>query len=126
MPGKQLVPLTDQLTFGSLNIQATHGIADDEQGLAGGLLNTSVQVGGAVVLAAATAVLTANGGEQASSAALLSGVTPTLSVVAGVALLGMLIALTGVRSRRPAPVEDLDAELGREVDRELAPQCESA
>ncbi len=72
------------LAFSSLNIQATAGIADDEQGLAGGLLNTSLQAGGAIGLAVVTAVLTANGGREASPAALLTGLTPALSVVTGI------------------------------------------
>ena len=44
------------LAFGPLNIAATNGIAPEEQGLAGGLLNTSFQFGGALVLAVVTAV----------------------------------------------------------------------
>jgi hypothetical protein len=44
------------LAYGPLNIEATNGIAPEEQGLAGGLLNTSFQFGGALVLAVVTAV----------------------------------------------------------------------
>ena len=40
-----------------MNIQATAGIADHEQGLASGLVNTSFQVGGAIVLAVVAAVI---------------------------------------------------------------------
>ena len=54
------------LTFGPLNMAATDGVADDEQGLASGLLFTSLQFGGAVGLAVATAVI--NAGHDASSA----------------------------------------------------------
>jgi hypothetical protein len=39
------------LAFGPLNIAATSGVMPEEQGLAGGLLNTSFQFGGALVLA---------------------------------------------------------------------------
>ena len=42
---------------------------DHEQGMVSGLLNTSVQVGGAVFLAVITAVIRANGGEAGSARA---------------------------------------------------------
>ena len=44
------------LAFGPLNVAGTSGVAPEEQGLAGGLLNTSFQFGGALVLAIVTAV----------------------------------------------------------------------
>ncbi|TNC24904.1 MFS transporter [Amycolatopsis alkalitolerans] len=106
LPSMILLGIGFTLAFSSLNIQATTGIGDDEQGLAGGLLNTSLQVGGAIGLAVTTAVLTANGGEDATAAALLTGLRPALTVVAGIAALGVLIALSGViRLRRPAPAK---------------------
>jgi MFS family permease len=107
LPSMILLGIGFTLAFSSLNIQATTGISDDEQGLAGGLLNTSLQVGGAIGLAIVTAVLTANGGGDASAAALLTGLRPALSVVTGIAVLGLLIAVSGVvrrrRAEQPAP-----------------------
>ena len=50
------------LSFPAFNMQATAGIANHEQGLASGLVNTSLQVGGALGLAIATAVISANSG----------------------------------------------------------------
>ncbi|MGC7095421.1 MFS transporter [Amycolatopsis lurida] len=102
LPSMILLGIGFTLAFSSLNIQATAGISDDEQGLAGGLLNTSVQVGGAIGLAVVTAVLTANGGEGAG---VLDGLTPALSVVTGIAVLGLLVAISGVvrRSRAAQP-----------------------
>ena len=50
------------LAFGPLNVAGTSGVAAEEQGLAGGLLNTSFQFGGALVLAIVTAVINANAG----------------------------------------------------------------
>ena len=44
------------LAYGPLNVAATNGVAPEEQGLAGGLVNTSFQFGGALVLAVVTAV----------------------------------------------------------------------
>ncbi|MFJ9780269.1 MFS transporter [Amycolatopsis sp. NPDC101161] len=111
LPSMILLGIGFTLAFSSLNIQATAGIADSEQGLAGGLLNTSLQVGGAIGLAVVTAVLTANGGREASPAALLTGLTPALSVVTGIAVLGLLIAVSGLVARkRPAeePVPEAD------------------
>ncbi|MEU7783166.1 MFS transporter [Amycolatopsis sp. NPDC049159] len=104
LPSMILLGIGFTLAFSSLNIQGTNGVADHEQGLAGGLLNTSLQVGGAIGLAVVTAVLTANGGGEASPAALLTGLTPALSVVTGIAVLGLLVALSGLVARkRPAP-----------------------
>ncbi|WP_431878299.1 MFS transporter [Amycolatopsis sacchari] len=100
LPSMILLGIGFTLAFSSLNIQATTGISDDEQGLAGGLLNTSLQVGGAIGLAVVTAVLTANGGEDASAANLLTGLRPALSVVTGIAVVGLLIAISGVVRRR--------------------------
>ncbi|WP_205215162.1 MFS transporter [Amycolatopsis albispora] len=102
LPSMILLGIGFTLAFSSLNIQATAGISDDEQGLAGGLLNTSVQVGGAIGLAVVTAVLTANGGEGVH---VLDGLTPALSVVTGIAVLGLLVAISGVvkRSRAAQP-----------------------
>ncbi|WP_410606357.1 MFS transporter [Amycolatopsis sp. lyj-109] len=111
LPSMILLGIGFTLAFSSLNIQATAGISDDEQGLAGGLLNTSLQVGGAIGLAVVTAVLTANGGREASPAALLTGLTPALSVVTGIAVLGLLVAASGLAARkRPAeePVVEED------------------
>src|SRR5205823_8208876 len=47
------------LAYPTLNIQALTGVRDDEQGLASGLVGSSFQIGGAIVLAIATATLLA-------------------------------------------------------------------
>ncbi|GAA1951599.1 MFS transporter [Amycolatopsis minnesotensis] len=111
LPSMILLGIGFTLAFSSLNIQATAGISDDEQGLAGGLLNTSLQVGGAIGLAVVTAVLTANGGSEASAGALLTGLTPALSVVTGIAVLGLLVALSGVVRLRGAEEPSAEPEL---------------
>jgi MFS family permease len=102
LPSMILIGVGFMLAFPALNIQATAGVADHEQGLAGGLLNTSVQVGGAVTLAVVTAVVTANGGSDASAAALLAGFRPALAVVTGLTLAGLAVALTGLYASRRA------------------------
>jgi len=86
------------LAFGPLNIAATNGIAPGEQGLAGGLLNTSFQFGGALVLAVVTAVASADLGPDASPQALLDGFHAALLVSVAVAVLG--VAAIGLRWRR--------------------------
>lgn len=110
LPSMVLLGIGFTLAFSSLNIQATSGVPDDEQGLAGGLLNTSLQVGGAVGLAVVSAVLTANGGAKSSAEALLAGFAPALVVVTIIAVLGLLVALSGLRpSRRPGSRDEAPA-----------------
>ena len=73
LPTMVLAGLGFALAYGPLNIAATNGIAPEEQGLAGGLLNTSFQFGGALVLAIVTAVNNAYTGTDGSPEALLDG-----------------------------------------------------
>jgi MFS family permease len=101
--------------FPALNVQATNGVADEEQGLASGLLGTSVQLGGAVGLAVVTAVLTSRTGNATDAAAMLHGFRPGLAVATGIGALGLLVSLTGWVSERqrkaridPTPAESLD------------------
>jgi len=91
------------LCFPSLNIQATAGIANEEQGLASGLVSTSFQVGGAVVLAVVSAIVTSQTGSATDPASLLDGYRPALGVVTLVAALGLLVGLVGTLRRRPEP-----------------------
>ncbi len=102
--------------FPSINIQATAGIDDDEQGLAAGVLQTSMQVGAAIVLAINTAIIASGAHGDASPAAVLSGYRPGLIFVGVVAIIGALVALTHfLPARRAAePVDDLDDEPERE------------
>ena len=97
------------LAFGPLNVAATSGIAPEEQGLAGGLLNTSFQFGGALVLAVVTAVIDANVGAGGSPQDVLDGFHAGLYVSVGAAVLGIL-AMT-VRTRAQAPVLALEPEV---------------
>jgi len=91
------------LSFPALNIQAVAGVADHEQGLASGLLNTSFQVGGAVGLAIVTAVVSSNAGADP-----LDAFRPAIAVSVGIAALGLLVAasaLLPVMRDRLAPAE---------------------
>jgi MFS family permease len=103
LPGMLLLGVA-WLAFPALNIQAVAGVRDDEQGLAAGLLNTSGQVGGAVVLAIVTAVLTSNGGPGS-----LDGIRTGVAVSAGFAVVGLIVTLSGLRRRR-APLPTVEQE----------------
>ncbi|MFD6286959.1 MFS transporter [Streptomyces sp. NPDC060205] len=100
LPSMLLIGAACALVFPSLNIQATNGVDDHEQGMVSGLLNTSVQVGGAIFLAIVTAVVTANSSGASSPQAVLDSYRPGLVVVAAVALAGLLITATGLRRQR--------------------------
>ena len=103
------------LAFPSLNIQATAGVEDDEQGMAGGLFNSSAQVGGAILLAVVTAVLTANGGAGASAHALLGAFRPSLAVISGVSVLGLLLAVRGLLAARRTASAPTDVAAATDV-----------
>ncbi|MBB5937591.1 MFS transporter [Streptomyces zagrosensis] len=68
LPVMVLNGLGTAATFAALTMSAIAGVPDRDQGLAGALLNTSMQLGGAVVLAVVTAVVEAghrsNGGSD--------------------------------------------------------------
>ena len=85
------------LCFPAVNAQATTGVADHEQGLASGLVNTSIQIGGAVVLAVVTAVLDGAGHGDAGHGELLPGMHAAIAVVVGVAALGTVGAALRLR-----------------------------
>jgi EmrB/QacA subfamily drug resistance transporter len=108
-PTMLLIGLGFALCFPSLNIQATTGVANTEQGLASGLVSTSFQVGGAITLAVVSAIVTSQTGTATDAASLLDGFRPALAVVTLVAVLGLLVALSGGLGRRapaqvPAPL----------------------
>jgi sugar phosphate permease len=94
-----LVGLGFGLAYGPLNIAGTNGVAPQEQGLAGGLVNTSFQFGGALVLAVVTAVNNAAAGPGGSPQALLDGFHAAATVSLATVVLG--VAATALR-RRPA------------------------
>jgi predicted MFS family arabinose efflux permease len=119
LPTVLLAGLGFALAFAPLNIAATTGVAPMEQGLAGGLLNTSFQFGGALFLAITTAVNNANAGNGGSSQALLDGFHPALAVPVIASLLG-IIAI-GVRvPRRREVIVDVPAEAEVETEAEAA------
>jgi MFS family permease len=97
LPTMLLIGIGFALCYPTFNIQATAGVADHEQGLASGLVNTSFQVGGAVGLAIVTAVVSANAGAGTDPSALLDSFRPAIGVVTAVSFVGLIVALVGAR-----------------------------
>jgi MFS family permease len=100
LPTMLLLGIGFALCFPAVNAQATAGVADHEQGLASGLVNTSIQVGGAIVLAIITAILGSGGSTATHSHKLLPHMTTALTVVVGVSVLGLVITAVRLRPRR--------------------------
>ena len=99
---------------------ATACVPNSEQGLAASLFQTSFQVGGALVLAIVTAVVDAGGvGQLVSASATLAAYRPALGLITGIAAIGMLVALSGLRGRPTQQVE-LPGNLGEDLADELA------
>ncbi|MER6132912.1 MFS transporter [Streptomyces sp. NPDC001815] len=122
LPSMLLIGAACALVFPSLNIQATNGVDDHEQGMVSGLLNTSVQVGGAIFLAIVTAVVTANSSGGSSPQAVLDSYRPGLVVVTAVALAGLLITATGLRGQRTRQTTILVAKSDPAADTESVPE----
>ncbi len=100
LPTMVLIGIGFALCYPSLNIQATMGVADHEQGLASGLVNTSFQVGGALTLAIVSAVASGSGD-------VIDVYRTAIAVVVGVAVLGLVVALSGLL---PARADEVYAE----------------
>ncbi|HEV3267256.1 MAG TPA: MFS transporter [Acidimicrobiales bacterium] len=99
LPTMVLLGVGFALCFPSINSQATAGVADSEQGLASGLVNTSIQVGGAIVLAVTTAII-GPGATAAHQGQLLPGMTTAITVVAGISLVGLAFTMVRMSKRR--------------------------
>ena len=91
------------LAYAPINVAAASGIAPEEQGLAGGLVQTSFQFGGALVLAVVTAVINANASSGGSPQAAIDGFHTAIVVSLIAAILG--VAATALHRRtRSVPV----------------------
>ncbi|MDQ4052302.1 MAG: MFS transporter [Actinomycetota bacterium] len=106
MPTMLLLGVGFALTFPSINAQATSGVADHEQGLASGLVNTSVQIGGAVVLAVISAILVNAAASEgpAQEGQLIPGMLTGLKVIAVFTALGVAASIATLFLRPPAAV----------------------
>jgi MFS family permease len=92
--------------FPSVNIQATTGIDDDEQGLAAGVLQTSMQVGSAIVLAVTTAIIASGTTVSSSPEAVLEAYRPGLAFAAAVSAISAVVAVLGLVLARERSVDD--------------------
>jgi len=88
------------LAYPTLNIQALSGVRDDEHGLASGLVGSSFQLGGAIVLAVTTATILAHTSTHATRAASVHAFTAGVYVSVASACLLVFVAVSGWR--RPA------------------------
>jgi EmrB/QacA subfamily drug resistance transporter len=111
------------LAYGPLNIAGTNGVPAHEQGLASGLVSTSFQVGGALVLAVVTAVNNAAAGAAGSPQGLLDGFHA--AIVVSVIAAGVGVVATALRGHtrsvpaaEPEPLLEVEPEI--EVDAEAA------
>ncbi|WP_026548303.1 MFS transporter [Paenarthrobacter nicotinovorans] len=101
LPSVVLLGVGFALAFPSINVQATAGIKDSEQGLAAGLIQTSTQVGAALVLAVTTALVSGHGqaAGTVSAQAMLEQYRPGLILSAAVAIAALLVAAAPKRRR---------------------------
>lgn len=106
------------LAYGPLTIAATDGVAEEEQGLAGGLLYTFTQFGSAVGISATTAVygIASTGGDGSPGAVLdayrAALVVPVVMVVLGAAVSAFGLRGTGPAARRGDPAATARDESG--------------
>lgn len=103
LPSIILLGIGFALAFPSINVQATEGIRNSEQGLAAGLIQTSTQVGAALVLAVTTALISGQGHPAAQAhdaAAMLAQYRPGLFLSGAVAIAALLIAAAPSRGRK--------------------------
>jgi EmrB/QacA subfamily drug resistance transporter len=123
LPGFLVIAVGMGFSFVPISIAALAGVRPSEAGLASGLINTSQQIGGALGIAALSAVATsttsnrvADGAQQA--VALTDGFQAAFIGGAAVAVVGVLVALFVVRGRdiatEPATVP-ADVELALEA-----------
>ncbi|WP_239144242.1 MFS transporter [Streptomyces sp. SID14515] len=110
-PGLLLLGVAFSLVYGPLTITATDGIAEEEQGVAGGLLYTSFQFGAALGLSAVAAVNIA-ATDGSSPAALLDGYRAALVVPLAAALIAAAVSAFGLRTRRATTPGSTSADVG--------------
>jgi sugar phosphate permease len=92
------------LTFVSITIASTVGVANDRAGLAGGLINTTQQIGGAIGLAVIATVAAPPTAAAQSAATIDGGFRAALLVAAGIGVAATIAAMWF--PRRQAPTAD--------------------
>jgi EmrB/QacA subfamily drug resistance transporter len=102
-------------TVMAATIMATQGMAASDQGLVGGVINTSRQVGAALGVAVLVAV--AEGAHATSTSSTVSGDRSAMLVAAAIALSGTLVAWCGAGS--PAATSKTAKSVARSLPNEL-------
>ena len=92
------------LAYPTLNIQALTGVRDDEQALASGLVGSSFQLGGAMVLAIATTAMLAHTPADATPAETVRAFSAGIYVSVASACLLVAIAVAGWRGEQRSRV----------------------
>ena len=126
LPGFLLISVGLGFSFVPISIAALAGVQPAEAGLASGLINTSQQIGGALGIAALTAVATSTTDNGIASGtalpvALTDGFQAAFIGAAGIAIIGILVALFVVRG------SDLEQAYAEEAEHiEATPALEAA
>ncbi|MFB7084261.1 MFS transporter [Streptomyces sp. NPDC056296] len=110
-PSLIILGLAFSLAYGPLTIVATDGIAEEEQGVAGGLLYTSFQFGAALGLSSATTAITA-ATDGTSPQEMLDGHRAALLVPLIAAVVAVVISMFGLRGKSGAATAEPAAEAG--------------
>jgi EmrB/QacA subfamily drug resistance transporter len=104
LPGFLVIAVGMGFSFVPISIAALAGVKPSEAGLASGLINTSQQVGGALGIAALSAIATSTTTDKltagaAKATALTDGFQAAFTAGAAVGIVGILVALFVVRGR---------------------------
>jgi EmrB/QacA subfamily drug resistance transporter len=104
LPGFLVIAVGMGFSFVPISIAALAGVKPSEAGLASGLINTSQQVGGALGIAALSAIATSTTTDKlttgaAQATALTDGFQAAFTAGAAVGVVGILVALFVVRGR---------------------------
>ncbi len=108
LPGYALVGVAIAFAFVPISIAALAGVAQDDAGLASGLINTTQQIGGAVGVAATSSVLVSRlnhfvGDGRPFSQAFTGALHSTFWVMAGIAAAALVVSLALVPGGRLQP-----------------------
>jgi EmrB/QacA subfamily drug resistance transporter len=112
LPGFLLISIGMGFSFVPISIAALAGVRDEEAGLASGLINTSQQIGGALGIAALSAIATSTTEDAVSTGtpapvALTDGFEAAFWAAAVVTAVGILVSLFVVRGSDLEESEEL-------------------
>ena len=92
-PSVALIGIAFPFSFPAANVLATSDVADEEQGVAAGVLQTGYQVGAAIVLAVIAAISSLDEGGPGDRAATLESYHTSLHVLLGISVLTTVLTL---------------------------------